>query len=506
MPYQSQSQEVQLLLCCARTFINAATAEIIETLCYRDLDWTLLLTLAAENDVTGLLYQSLQDTCADLVPASVMDQLRRDYQTSTLNTVFFTQELLKLLQLFEAHHIPVLPHKGPALAMAVYGNLSLRPFCDLDLLIHSQDLIRAKQLLVAEGYDTLAVDNAQEAANIWSDSARDFVRQDGKVVLDLHWRITPRFFPFELLFEELWDRRQSVSLLGTTVSILAPEDLLLTLCVHGAKECWGKLKWICDVAELIQTYPDLDWNWVLVQAKQLHSQRMLLLGVELARQFFGVKLSETLLAAINSDQTLPHLMQQVWGYLFGLQAEKSRQISPSLFRLWVRDRTRDQVLYIVWRLFVPNVRDRCLIVLPKPLAFFYYLVRPLRLLGEKLGLIHRRILGTDGDGFDKHQVVATTQPDVNSSAIASTTVRPRYKCLDVYDLGDELLIYSSEQELGITLNHSSKQIWQLCDGTHTLEEMATLLSQQLGCANDALLLDTCVTVMQFHNLGLLENF
>ena len=56
---RSQRKEVQLLLCCARTFINAATAETIETLCSGNLDWTWLLSLADEHDVTGSLYQSL---------------------------------------------------------------------------------------------------------------------------------------------------------------------------------------------------------------------------------------------------------------------------------------------------------------------------------------------------------------------------------------------------------------------------------------------------------------
>jgi len=453
---QSQRKEVQLLLCCARTFINAATAETIETLCYGNLDWFWLLSLAAQHDVTGLLYQSLQDTGSDAVPAPVIEQLRQEFQTCTVNTLFFTQELLKLLGLFEAHHIPVLPYKGPALAMALYGNLSLRPFCDLDLLIHPQDLIRVKLLLAAEGYDTLGVNDAQESANLWSDSERDFVRQDGKVVLDLHWRITPRFFPFELPVEELWERCQSLCLLGTTVSTLAPEDLLLALCVHGAKECWGKLKWICDVAELIRAYPNLNWDRVLTQAKQLYSQRMLLLGVGLAWQLLGVRLPETVLAVIQSDRALPALMQQVCSYLFGSQPGQSRLRSPTLFRLCVRDRTRDQVQYFVWRLLVPNVRDRRLIVLPKPLTSFYYLLRPLRLLGEKLGFIHRPILG--GRSPEQHQSAAIVQPNFDWAEGAIATARPRCKLLDVYDLGNELLLYSNDQELGITLNHSSKQI------------------------------------------------
>jgi hypothetical protein len=161
------------------------------------------------------------------------------------------------------------------------------------------------------------------------------------------------------------------------------------------------------------------------------------------------------------------------------------------------------VQYFVWRLFVPNVGDRRLIVLPKFLSFFYYLLRPWRLFGEKLGFIHRPILGCKSP--DEHQRAATVELDVDWVGSAIATARPHCKFVDVYDLGDELLIYSSDRELGITLNHSSKQIWQLCDGTHTLEDMATILSQQLGCAPGALLEDICTSVIQFHKLGLLES-
>jgi hypothetical protein len=266
----------------------------------------------------------------------------------------------------------------------------------------------------------------------------------------------------------------------------------------------------------------LDWDRVLAQAKQLHSQRMLLLGVGLAQELLGVRVPETVLAAIESDgasailpsvdcasptvggnRALPALMQQVCSYLFEPQLEQSRQFSLTLFRLRVRDRISDQLQYFVWRLFVPNVRDRRLIVLPNPLTFLYYLLRPLRLLGEKLGFIHRPILG--GNSPDEHQRPATVQPDLDRAGNAIASARPRCKCVDIYDLGDELLIYSSDRELGITLNHSSKQIWQLCDGTHSLEDMATILSQQLGCAPGALLEDICTSVMQFHKLGLLES-
>lgn len=356
-----------------------------------------------------------------------------------------------------------------------------------------------KALLVEAGYDTLEADDRQEPANTWSDTERDFVKRDRAVVLDLHWRITPRFFPFELPIEDLWQRRQSLVLLGVTVPTLAPEDLLLCLCAHGAKECWGKLKWVCDVAELIRANPSLDWDVVLQRADQFHSRRMVLLGLAIASDMLNAKLPQPIETMIQGDRVIPAVILQVYGYLFGSLPLGTNRLSPMLFRLWVRDRWQDRVQYFIWRLFVPNVRDRRLIVLPQPLSPLYYLIRPLRLVGEKLGLVQRRTLGMESDQPTKsrHQgAIATTITTINY---------PRSKAVDVYDLGEELLIYSDEHELGITLNASSKQIWQLCDGTHSLDEIAAAIGQQVGCAREVLLEDVCTTVMQFNELGLLES-
>lgn len=309
--------------------------------------------------------------------------------------------------------------------------------------------------------------------------------------------------------EDLWQRRQTLSLLGVTVPTLAPEDLLLSLCAHGAKECWGKLKWICDVAELIRAQPSLDWETVLQRANQFHSRRLLLLGLALASEMLDAKLPKTIETLIESegasailpsvDRVIPALIPQVYGYLFGSLPLGTDRLSPMLFRLWVRDRWQERVQYFIWRLSVPNVRDRRLIVVPHPLSPLYYLIRPLRLVGEKLGLVQRRTLGMESD-----QPMKSTQI-IGAIDTLITTNHPRCKALDVYDLGDELLIYSDENELGVTLNASSKQIWQLCDGTRSLDEIATEIGHQMDCSREVLLEDICTTVRQFNELGLLES-
>jgi len=73
-----------------------------------------------------------------------------------------TGELLKLLNLFAAHGIGVIPYKGPTFGSCRLGNLALREFTDLDILVQTEcatgrriaqgsGLIRAVQLERAGG-------------------------------------------------------------------------------------------------------------------------------------------------------------------------------------------------------------------------------------------------------------------------------------------------------------------------------------------------------------------
>ncbi|OCQ98736.1 hypothetical protein BCD64_22025 [Nostoc sp. MBR 210] len=376
--------EVQLILHCTHTQRSPALNIAIQELCKTQINWTLLHNLSSRNGIDGLLWESLQNIDAVNVPKSLLNQLQQNYQGYILKGMICSHELIRLLQDFHRHQIPVLPYKGLTLAVALYGSYALRYFSDLDILIHPDYLVAAKALLIQHGYETLAVDNIQERMNIWSDSERDFLLQNKDVAIDLHWRLTPRFFALEIPFDQLWERRQLVNLLDTDVATLSPEDLLLVLCVHGAKECWSQLKWICDIAELLQTYKHLDWQTVEERSQILHCHRMLLLGLKLAQDLLQAPIPQSLQTAIIQDTCLPELSQQVISRLFSHPMPLSTTWQTTMFRLRVRDRSRDWVQYFVWRLLIPNVRDRRLFNLPNSLSFLYYLIRPIRLCVEQL--------------------------------------------------------------------------------------------------------------------------
>jgi len=63
-----------------------------------------------------------------------------------------TQHLLKVLDLLTGSGVEAIPFKGPVLAVQAYGDLLMRSFVDLDILIHAKDLSRVSKILIDQGY------------------------------------------------------------------------------------------------------------------------------------------------------------------------------------------------------------------------------------------------------------------------------------------------------------------------------------------------------------------
>lgn len=86
-----------------------------------------------------------------------------------------------------------------------------------------------------------------------------------------------------------------------------------------------------------------------------------------------------------------------------------------------------------------------------------------------------------------------------------TTIKPaRLSGAEEYPLGDELLVCLPRSETAYALNPSAAAIWQLCDGTRTVEEITEELGQCVGRSQAALLPDVIHGVRRLCELGLLE--
>src|SRR5262245_37055919 len=192
-------REVELLRCCMRTRMDSSWAAQLRALAREDIDWNYLLETANNQRVTPLLYWQLNAVCPEGVPRDVLDDLHHHFRVNSFKNVFLTHKLVDLLNLFRAHGIPAIPFKGPALAVSVYGNLALRQFGDLDILVRKPDYERTQRLLTDQGFRRRAE----------FENEIGFNDPSGRVVVDLHWRLAALDFPSPLSFDYLWKRLQT---------------------------------------------------------------------------------------------------------------------------------------------------------------------------------------------------------------------------------------------------------------------------------------------------------
>lgn len=354
--------EHELLLCCARTQLAPETAERICALAGRQLDWEYLFQLASRHKLSPLLCWQLKTVAAELIPPSVHEQLRTWLSATSRRNLQLAAELLQLLQLFHEHDISAIPYKGAVLAETVYGNLALREFVDLDVLVRKRDVLAARDLLIARGYQPFVqLDASQENAyldyqceHVLSDERRD-------LMVEIQWRVVPDYFSFPFDYEGLWRRIETATLCQRPIVTLSPEDTLLLLCVHGSKHLWARLGWICDVAEAVRHFqPRL--NWPLLEQRAMHSgsQRMLYLGLFLAHDLLQAELPPEVRQQVCADVALKSLAQQVYARLWTKaeeQDEAANFFEHSFFHLKAKERWRDRLRFCFRVLSTATIED-----------------------------------------------------------------------------------------------------------------------------------------------------
>jgi len=375
------SPEISLLLACARTRIDQETAERIKEAARLSLDWDRLIYLARGHGLVPLLHKNLEALCPNQIPAPYREQLSAEALKTAARNLLLTRELLELLELFETNGVAVIPYKGPAVAVQVYRDLRLRGFLDLDILIRRDDLDRVRDLIIARGYKSqIEMTAAKQRAIFRSECDQVFTRNNGQIVLEVHWAITPPFFSFALDADRLFQRSVRMDMLGKNVLAFSPEDLLLILCVNGTKDIWGRLEISCCVAELLRNNPHLRWTKMLEEARRFGAERMLLLGLYLARDLFQAPLPGAVTDCIARLPKLRTMAQKVYRRIFDNPEPQPTLFELTMFRLHCRERFRDRLNYCIRRVLTPTYQDVEVLQLPSSLEFLYPLLRPLKLI------------------------------------------------------------------------------------------------------------------------------
>ena len=396
--------EHELLVCCARTDFDAVQQRV-NCLLQNPLDWSYFVGLARRHGVVSLLYHNIHPAFEAKIPAPVLDNLRHYVQDNARRNLLLTSKLLQILSQFEQQQIPVMPFKGPALAMELYSDIALREFVDLDVLVHEPDVPAAKQELKALGYildddfgDKEEHDQAHDLYNHF------FTAQDGTHAVELHWRLAkPHFAHLSNTFS-FWEDCEPARFFNLTIRRPCPENMLMYLCAHGARHRWTRLAWLVDVAEFLRVYPTIDWTYILDQSARQRSTRVLLIGMALVHEMFGIELPEALQQPLRRDRAaISQFTQEIQNTIFEEHPAKPVDNEVYAFHMRMRESWLDRLIYLRYPLrkkVRPGPKDAALITLPSNLSFLYYFLRPIRLLAtyasQKIRQALKAPMSTDG--------------------------------------------------------------------------------------------------------------
>jgi hypothetical protein len=397
IPASARSPEVELILASACIATNPQTMADIPVLASQVSNWPHLLSIAAEHGVRPLLYHNLHRLCPELVPEIASQSLREFAVGNASENLLLSAELLDLLTGLRSRRVAAVPFKGPVLGRWAYGDLGLRECSDLDIVVSKQSLNDAILFLLDRGYgpvrpeaETTTATATQQIAgryNIFRHSA-------SLTTIDLQASLEAPHFSFPIDDPEIWNRTTLQSFADRTVLNFSVEDTLLLLSVHGAKDMWSRLKWICDIAEFVKHHPLLVWDLALNEAKRLGVKRKFLLALYLADNILGTPLPENVRHLASRDRTVALCAETIGNRLFnpGHEIQESER-AAFYFRItdtsWHRARLylRYAALYLRV-IFVPSEHDRSSGP-ARGLSPMDYLLRPIRLVaryGMKPGL------------------------------------------------------------------------------------------------------------------------
>lgn len=344
----------------------------------KEIDWEEVLRLADHHGTCSLLYQNLSQL-RDIVPSPVLATLRERYESNVRKSLFLTRELIRIGHRLDALGIEVIPYKGLVLSEAYYGDMALRQSGDIDLFVRRRDVPRIKKVVCELGYTTRVpiAENAQEA---YFDSGYEctFDSPMGCNVLELQWALQPRFYSVDFNMNGLFARAVNVTVAGRRVKTPSAEDLLLVLSMHAAKHVWGRLIWLCDIAQILKR-EKLNWDWVQSRARELGIERILHVTLLLTERFLTTVIPAPIESSILSNRAARAFADEVANGVMRGDFYAGRQVHYFRLMMRLRERRLDRIRFFTRLAFTPGPGEWEAIRLPKILFPLYRVVRLARL-------------------------------------------------------------------------------------------------------------------------------
>lgn len=248
-------------------------------------DWDALWSLVRAGDGQHLLARRLRMAGLE-APPEITARLRRHAMIVARRGLAGRAILSSALR---ATGRPMMLLKGVDLAERLYGNLGVRPMCDIDFLVHEHDIAAFDAHFRANGYAPTPRPHEVLVRSRRHHHALYSHADPQSLPLELHWRLANDARYDSIDVAGIWARAQPHASLAGAL-IMAPDDLFLYLCLHLKQHGFDTpLTQIWDLAEMLNAPAvAFDWPTIWRRAADWHLTRTAEIALFLVHSALGV--------------------------------------------------------------------------------------------------------------------------------------------------------------------------------------------------------------------------
>jgi hypothetical protein len=154
--------------------------------------------------------------------------------------------------------ISFVPLKGPLLSFRLYGDVTFRHFIDLDILVDSTSVQSVIRIIEKDGYQVFTL-KWPEKSEMQRRLLRlrhhiSYIHPDKQIIIEIHWRLMSRQgLNFKRSDDLVKQNLSAINFAGRSFVVLNNELELLYLLIHGGFHHWGRLKWLADINQYLES-------------------------------------------------------------------------------------------------------------------------------------------------------------------------------------------------------------------------------------------------------------
>jgi hypothetical protein len=391
----SLTPELRTVLACARATIDAKRLDEFESAMAACSDAELLCRTALAHGMLGHMHRLVahegrtgqlgkkgeRGFSSAVIDPALIERLSALQRAAVQRSLRQTGYLLRTLHSLDRAGVKIIPYKGPAWAEALYGDVAMRTWADLDLLVPHEQVPVVRDTLLAAGFQDGNAFNTrmlEQRRQGWGEL--HFAAPHIGMEMDVHWEVTVGFSGRSIPAEDLVARARRSSLLGRPVLGLSDEDMLLTSAIHGSRHRWNAIELMLGLATLA-TSSNVCWARSVETARAAGCRRRLTVSAAHVMHVLGIPIPREISEQLSRDPIGRALLRSLRpDTLDSSFAGRGRRELELLF--WVFA-TEDSIVRVLWhglvRVFRPGPADWAIVTLPPALNWLYWPLRPFRL-------------------------------------------------------------------------------------------------------------------------------